>query len=169
MPRAAPSAPAAPRETLPAPEPAPPREAPWVRDPTADPWAQVLSAAAPNRRLRVLLNDCTLARVEDDLVVLSVTDALLTAAQANEKELCALLARAWDRAVRVELRSATTPNAAPGAPQPGAGSPAAPDGSSASPEPAEPLPDVTTLPLVRRTMELFNARLVGVQPRKPRT
>ncbi len=128
----------------------------------------MLSAAAPNRRLRVLLNDCTLARVEDDLVVLSVTDALLTAAQANEKELCALLARAWDRAVRVELRSAATPNAAPGAPQPGVASPAT-DGSSTPPEPAQPLPDVTTLPLVRRTMELFNARLVGVQPRKPRT
>lgn len=126
----------------------------------------MLSAAAPNRRLRVLLNDCTLARVEDDLVVLSVTDALLTAAQANEKELCALLARAWDRAVRVELRSANPPNTTPGASQPAG---AAPDGSPAPPEPAEPLPDVTTLPLVRRTMELFNARLVGVQPRKPRT
>ncbi|MDX2130833.1 MAG: hypothetical protein SFY69_02125 [Planctomycetota bacterium] len=140
--------------------PAPAPTTPGPRDPAGDPWAQVLSAAAPNRRLRVLLNDCTVARVEDDLVVLSVSDALLGAAQANEKDLCALLAKAWDRAVRLELRSSNPPAPSGAA----AETPAAPGGAPGPDAPAK----AAELPLVRHAMELFQARLVSVQARKPK-
>ncbi len=130
-------------------EPAP--LAPWARDPAGDPWSRVLSAAAPNRRLRVLLNDCSLVKAEDDVVVLSVSAALLSAVRANEKDLCGLLAVAWDRAVKLELRS-DTPDAAPEAEQP-----IVPNETAAA---------IAEHPVVKRAIELFNAKVIRVQPRK---
>ncbi len=136
----------------PQPEPAPVAAAPvWERDPSGDPWAQVLSAASGNRRMRILLNDCSLVNVADDQVVIAVSDALLSAAQSNEKELGDLLARAWDRAVKVELRGASQ---------------VAPAGAASEPAP-EPTTPITEHPLVKQAMELFSAKLVGVQARKP--
>lgn len=125
--------------------------APWARDPGGDPWSRVLSAAAPNRRLRVLLNDCSLVKAEDDVVVLSVSAALLSAVRAKEKDLCDLLAIAWDRAVKLELR---------------------PDGAEASPPveqpvaPTESAAAIAEHPVVKRAIELFGAKVIRVQPRK---
>lgn len=131
-----------------APEPPPAR----ATGPASDPWATVLSAAAPNRRLRVIINDCRLVEVKDDLVVLSVSEALLGTARSNEREICDLLATAWDRAVTLELRSEKPePDAAlvaPGLDQ---------EAARAA---------ISEHPLVKRTIELFGAKLVGVQRRK---
>lgn len=134
-------------EATPEPQPL----APWARDPGGDPWSRVLSAAAPNRRLRVLLNDCSLVKAEDDVVVLSVSAALLSAVRAKEKDLCDLLAVAWDRAVKLELR---------------------PDGAGAAPtveQPAattESATEIAEHPVVKRAIELFGAKVIRVQPRK---
>lgn len=110
----------------------------------------MLAAAAPNRRLRVIVNDCRLVEAKDDVVVLSVSEALYASAQSNERELCDLLAKAWDRAVKLELRSA-----APAVPAAGP-----------APDPEAARAAVADHPLVKHTMELFGARLVGVQPRR---
>jgi len=115
----------------------------------SDPWAHVLTAAAPNRRLRVLLNDCSLVRAEDDVVVLGVSQALLSAVRANEKELCDLLAQAWDRAVKLAAR------------------PLEPTAPAAPPEPSpQAAAEVAEHPVVKKAMELFGAKIVRVQPRK---
>lgn len=122
----------------------------------------MLDAAAPNRRLRVLLNDCTLVKAENDVVVLAVSEALLGSARANEKELLGLLAGAWDRAVRLELRRAGDAPAAEPRPAPNSPSPATEPPATPSP----PQPPVAEHPLVKQAIELFGARVVGVQPRK---
>ncbi len=82
------------------------------------------------------------------MVVLGVTEAMLGAAQSKEKELGDLIAAAWNRGVRLELRS-----------QGAIATPAATE------EPAGP--PVEEHPLVKEAMELFRARVVGVQRRKP--
>lgn len=155
-----------------------PRVPAWERDPVGDPWGKVLQAAAPNRRLRVLLNDCALVKAEDDLVVVSVSQALMSSAQASEKDLCRLLALAWDRAVRLELRVAgaeekpsqeSVGDAGTNAGEKGEETVASRIGAKPTPVPAA-LSDAATVgnhPLVRQAMELFNAKLIGVQPRKP--
>lgn len=114
-----------------------------------DDWSRVVDAAQANLRLRVLINDCRLVEVKDDAVVLAVGDTLMAAAMANEKELCDLLARAWDRAVRIEFRG----NGAPDSPPP-------------AHDPAAARAAVGEHPLVKQAIELFGARLVGVQPRR---
>ncbi|CAG1006133.1 hypothetical protein PHYC_03290 [Phycisphaerales bacterium] len=125
---------------------------PWDADPAGDPWAKVVATAAMSQRMRVLVNGCSLVKAEEDLVVLCVSEALLSAARASEKELCSLLAGAWDRAVRVELRPASAVE---------------PSGPTPQPPPAEPAGPIAEHPLVKRAMEQFNAKLVGIQPRKP--
>jgi len=105
--------------------------------------------------MRVLLNDCSLVKVENDLVVVAVSDALLSAAQSSEKELCQLLASAWDKAVRLEFRGSSAAGVPSQQPEHD------PPESTRSP--------ITDHPLVRQAMELFNAKLVGVQPRKTQT
>lgn len=119
-----------------------------------DPWAKVLAAANPNRRLRILLKDITLVGVENDVVVLAVSEALAGAARANEKELCGLLASAWDKAVKLELRQHGQP-------------------ASATLAPAETqqainanLQAIQEHPLVKQAIELFGAKLTSVQARK---
>lgn len=146
-------------EAKPRTEPSPAPARPWDADPAGDPWAKVVASAAMSQRMRVLVNGCSLVKAEDDLVVLSVSEALLSAARASEKELCTLLASAWDRAVRVELRPAGATADPPPSGATGAVEPAA----AATPAPAGP---ILEHPLVKRAMELFNAKLVGVQARK---
>lgn len=149
----------APAAVVPVSEPAAPSAAPSLAAapvasaPMDDPWGKVLAAAGPNRRLRILLNDITLVSVENDVVVLAVSEALHGAARANEKELCGLLASAWDRAVKLELRQegGTAPAATPAATQ------AAINAN---------LQAVQEHPLVKQAMELFGAKVVSVQARK---
>lgn len=90
--------------------------------------------------------------MKDNLVVLSVSEALLGTAKSNEREICDLLATAWDRAVKLELR-ADKPNPQDAPPAP----PVDQEAARAA---------ISEHPLVKRTIELFGARLVGVQPRK---
>lgn len=120
-----------------------------------DPWGKVLAAAGPNRRLRILLNDISLVSVENDVVVLAVSEALHGAARASEKELCGLLASAWDRAVKLELR------------QEGGEAAATPAASQASIN--ANLLALQEHPLVKQAMELFGAKVVSVQARKNAT
>lgn len=137
----------------PQPVPTPSRPAPIST--STDPWTRVLDhAAASNRRLRVLLDDVSLHTIADDLVVLTVSEALFGAAQSSEKDLGAVIAKAWDRAVRLELRR-NTPLFAPTDPA---------STSATNTTPAEP--PVQDHPLVQQAMKTFNAKLVGVQPRK---
>lgn len=127
--------------------------APAALAPVDDPWGKVLAAAGPNRRLRILLNDISLVSVENDVVVLAVSEALHGAARANEKELCGLLASAWERAVKLELR------------QEGGGAAAATAGATQAAINAN-LQAVQEHPLVKQAMELFGAKVVSVQARK---
>lgn len=81
-----------------------------------------------------------------------MSEALLGTAKSNEREICDLLATAWDRAVKLELR---------------ADKPASQDAPPAPPVDQEAArAAISEHPLVKRTIELFGARLVGVQPRK---
>jgi hypothetical protein len=119
----------------------------------------------------VLLNDCTLVRAEPDRVTLAVSDTLLAAAQASEKDLLALLAAAWDRAVTLELKASSSLFSPPAASPPSAHPASAPGESAPAPGPgstptAAPAEDMTQHPLVKHAITLFGARLVGVQPRK---
>ncbi|MFA6044495.1 MAG: hypothetical protein WC718_05885 [Phycisphaerales bacterium] len=118
-----------------------------------DPWGKVLAAAGPNRRLRILLNDISLVSVENDVVVLAVSEALHGAARANEKELCGLLATAWERAVKLELRQ-----------EGGEAAAATPAATQAAIN--ANLQAVQEHPLVKQAMELFGAKVVSVQARK---
>lgn len=94
----------------------------------------------------MLLNECRLVKVENDVVVLAVNDALRSAAQASEKELAGLLATAWDRAIRLEFQQT----------EPG------PE-AAAAPVPKESIADH---PLVKQATAIFGAKLLGVQPRR---
>jgi len=111
-----------------------------------DPWGRALEAASSNRRLRVLLNECRLVRVENDVVVLAVNDALRSAAQASEKELAGLLATAWDRAVRLEFQQV--------------------ESAPAVATPQTPRESISEHPLVKQATAIFGAKLLGVQPRR---
>ncbi|HWQ27822.1 MAG TPA: hypothetical protein VNN12_02235 [Dehalococcoidia bacterium] len=106
-------------------------------------WEQALAAAAGNRRLRVLLNDCQPVSISRERVVILATPAVAGAVRAGEKDLRTMLAAAWGTSVEVEIRQSTPP-----------------------PQPEAQSQPTTAHPLVRKAIDLFGATLVRVQPRK---
>lgn len=131
------------------PAPGPARTAEPVRASPGSEWDRILEAAGSYRRLRVVLGDSSLVRLDAERVVIRVPESLRAVARASERELLAVVASALGRSVAVEIE-------APEAAQPEAGE------AEAVKAPRTP---VDQEPLVRQAMELFGARLVSVTVR----
>lgn len=131
-------------------EPVPaPAEAPARPVSDGELWPALLSSAASNRRLRVLLQDCRLSGVDGSRVRVVVKSELLPAARGCVGDIESLLATIRGSATTVELESE---------------SPA--DGAGAASPTAAPVTPATEHPLVKRAMELFGGRVVQVYPRQ---
>jgi hypothetical protein len=115
-------------------------------------WHAALEAGAGARRLRLLMEECVPLTLAGGVVRLRTNPGMLSAVRAQGKEIEAILARVRGAATTLEFEDAAAPSA------PGASveaTPAQDAGAAAADH-----------PLVKRTIELFNAKLVGVQPRK---
>lgn len=131
------------------PAPGPARTAEPVRASSGSEWDRILEAAGSYRRLRVVLGDSSLVRLDAERVVIRVPESLRAVVRASERELLAVVASALGRSVAVEIE-------APEAAQPEAGE------AEAVKAPRTPADQE---PLVRQAMELFGARLVSVTGR----
>lgn len=128
------------------PAPGPARTAEPARASPGSEWDRILEAAGSYRRLRVVLGDSSLVRLDAERVVIRVPESLRAVVRASERELLAVVASALGRSVAVEIE----------APAPEAGE------AEAVKAPRTP---VDQEPLVRQAMELFGARLVSVTVR----
>lgn len=93
----------------------------------------------------MILNESSLARMEEEGAVVAVPASVGALARSNEKELLALLAGAIGKPCRLEV--------AEGEPAPGA----------AAPAPAQP---IDQHPVVKHAMEVFGGRVISVQARR---
>ena len=110
-------------------------------------WSAAMEAATGSRRLRLLMEECAPVSMEGSVLRLRATPGMLSAARAQGKEIEALLTRV--RGVPTTLEFIEAPVA-----------------HAADTEPGTPATVAADHPLVKRTIELFNAKLVGVQARK---
>lgn len=110
-------------------------------------WGAAMEAAAGSRRLRLLMEECVPVSMEGSVLRLRATPGMLSAARAQGKEIESLLTRVRGVATTLDFIEASSP-------------------AATSAEPGTPTPAAADHPLVKRTMELFNAKLVGVQARK---
>ncbi|MBK9188222.1 MAG: hypothetical protein IPM33_04625 [Phycisphaerales bacterium] len=133
------------------PAPGPARTAEPVRASPGSEWDRILEAAGSYRRLRVVLGDSSLVRLDAQRVVIRVPESLRAVVRASERELLAVVASALGRSVAVEIE-APAPEAAP------------PEAGEAEAVKATRTP-ADQEPLVRQAMELFGARLVSVTGR----
>jgi hypothetical protein len=119
--------------------------------------------------MRMLVGSMKLLRVDNDLATLQVAEEMRPAAATAQQDLSTLLSTAWGQPVRVEIES-LPPSPPRAGPERGASTPAtqpAPAASTTQAAPAPPPPsDISSHPLVKQAMELFGARVVGVQPRR---
>lgn len=107
--------------------------------------------------LRAILTNSTLVEVKDGAAVLDTPERFAAGARSRLGEIAAVFERELGRRIEVTLRE---PGPASGETGEGAGGEAA--GAPAAPvSPVSPVDD----PLVKIAMELFNARIVSVQPR----
>jgi hypothetical protein len=134
----------------------------------------VIGACATQHRMRMLVGNMKLLKVDNDLALLQVADELRPTAAGAQQELSNLLSTAWGQPVRVEIESlpasapasAATKEAHPAsrmtdrAPSPAAAAPQ----SSATNAPA--LPPIADHPLVKQAIDLFGAKVIGVQARR---
>jgi hypothetical protein len=118
-------------------------------------WAAALAAASGARRLRLVMDECVPialvgARGVGDAGVVRVraNPGMPSAVRAQGKEIEAILTRVRGEATRLEVEGAVADAGAESAATPGA--------------------SAAEHPLVKMTMELFGAKLIGVQPRKPK-
>ncbi|NUQ68318.1 MAG: hypothetical protein HUU18_08580 [Phycisphaerales bacterium] len=137
-------------EADPAPGPARTTEPVRASSPGSE-WDRILEAAGSYRRLRVVLGDSSLVRLDAQRVVIRVPESLRAVVRASERELLAVVASALGRSVAVEIE-APAPEAAP------------PEAGEAEAVKATRTP-ADQEPLVRQAMELFGARLVSVTVR----
>lgn len=131
-------------------------------------WQSVARAAAElGPVLRGIVSNCTLLRAAGGKVVLDCPDRLRTAALKQAAKLGELFSREMGAAVVVEIYD---PEAAKEAAEAEGGDALEAGESSAPatvPTPARPDPVMATEhPLVKQALELFQARVVDVQPRR---
>jgi len=119
-------------------------------------WERIGEACSGNRRLRVLLGDMSLSRIDGDTAIVSVTPLMFPAANAYASDLGQAFKTAYGIDLSVRFESAVQLSDA--AVQSGAASPAAP-----TTEP--PKTNAAEHPLVRQAIELLGARLVSIRPR----
>lgn len=151
---------------MPPPEPArPEREvvgvqaarAPMGTGSLGEVWNAALEAAGGARRLRLVMEECVPLAMEGGVIRLRANPGMLSAVRAQGKEIETILARVRGAATTLEFEdvaaaTSTTADAASGASETGA--------------PPNAIAIAADHPLVKRTIELFNAKLVGVQARK---
>lgn len=120
--------------------------------------------------MRAILTNSTLVELRDDTAVLACPPRFASGARTRLSDIEALLHKELGRRISVTIREDAPPaDAAPdGAPAPEAD--AALDGRNgeapaAAPGPVGPARSPLEDPLVKTAIELFEARIVSVQPR----
>lgn len=119
--------------------------------PIGDPafWPRVMQLCSGSRRVKVMLESARLVEVKPapGRVTLEVAGHLLAAARGLARDIETLAATIAGEPVSFAFQPA-------------------PGSETLAPAP-EPIPNVQEHPLVRQAMELFNARVLSVQPRQP--
>jgi hypothetical protein len=138
--------------------------------------------------MRMLVGNIKLVSKDNDLALLQVAEEMRPAAESAEQDLCNLLSAAWGQPIRVDLlplpeeggsgvgparqtNAPTTTTASSPKPLPeggvGVGSAPPPTTQGRTP-PATPhsTSDITSHPLIKQAIDLFGAKVVGVQPRR---
>jgi hypothetical protein len=128
----------------------------------------VIGACATQHRMRMLVGNMKLLKVDNDLALLQVAEELRPTAANAQQELSALLSTAWGQTVRVEIESLapTPPRAELGL---GGETPATQPAPTPTSPPADirlPRSDIASHPLIKQAIDLFGARVIGVQPRR---
>lgn len=133
-------------------------------------WQSVARAAAElGPVLRGVVTNCTLLRAASGKIVLDCPDRLRTAALKQAAKLGELFSREMGAAVVVEIYDPEAAAAKEAAGDEGGDALEAGEASepAAVPTPARPDPVMATEhPLVKQAVELFQARVVDVQPRR---
>jgi hypothetical protein len=122
--------------------PAPPADIPL--------WARIVRSPTLSPVLRAILTNSTLVELKDTAAVLNTAPRFLSGAQSRLSEIAAVFEKELGRRIEVTLQE---PEATPA------------DASAGEEAPAAAPPSPVDDPLVRIAMELFNARIVSVQPR----
>jgi hypothetical protein len=132
----------------------PPTPSPVLPAPTADIplWARIVRSPAVTPVLRAILTNSTLVELKDTAAVLNTAPRFLAGAKSRLSEIAAIFEKELGRRIDVTIQEPEAP------PENAASSDAAP-----AAQPPSPVED----PLVKIAMELFNARIVSVQPRNP--
>jgi hypothetical protein len=116
-------------------------------------WARIVRSPAVTPVLRAILTNSTLVELKDTAAVLNTAPRFLAGAKSRLSEIAALFEKELGRRIEVTIQE-------PEAPSPDSPASESPATSSAPPSPVED-------PLVKIAMDLFNARIVSVQPRHP--
>ncbi len=114
-------------------------------------WARIVRSPTLSPVLRAILTNSTLVEIKDDAAVLDTAPRFLAGARSRLPEIAAAFEKEVGRRIVVTLRE---PEATP-----------ADASEQGSTPPAGPPPSPVDDPLVKIAMELFNARIVSVQPR----
>jgi hypothetical protein len=131
-------------------------------------WEMVIGACATQHRMRMLVGNMKLLKVDNDLALLQVAEELRPTAASAQQELSALLSTAWGQTVRVEIESLSPapPRAVPSGESPAAQSAPTPASQPAGSDIRLPTSDIASHPLIKQAIDLFGARVIGVQPRR---
>ncbi len=126
----------------------------------------VIGACATQHRMRMLVGNMKLLKVDNDLALLQVAEELRPTAANAQQELSALLSTAWGQTVRVEIESLSPapPRAVPSGESPAAQSAPTPASQPAGSDIRLPTSDIASHPLIKQAIDLFGARVIGVQP-----
>lgn len=142
----------------PAPKPVPLAAATAPALSTADIWSRLI-AMTSGRSQKNLLSKLTLYLVTQTTATISSPHESFELAQASEADIESALVSIVGRRLKIEIIDS------------GSSGPAANAGPSASPgspaDTAATMSQVESNPLIKRATELFGARIVSVQPRKP--
>jgi hypothetical protein len=168
-------------------EPKPPPRAPTLtalKGPLPDDpvklWELVIGACATQHRMRMLVGNMKLLKVDNDLALLQVPEELHPTAATAQQDLSNLLSTAWGQQVRVEIES--LPPSPQGGGRPGSAAAergrggetpttTAAQSPTRAPEAAPladttPRPPITDHPLIKQAIDLFGAKVIGVQARR---
>lgn len=116
-------------------------------------WSQLL-ASDVKRSLKTLITKLNPISLSPGLAILEVPADLIEIAKTNQRELELLIASISGKRTTIEFREQGVTRAATSAPLPG------------FTEAAPPAAAITDHPVVKRAAELFNARVISVQPRR---
>lgn len=116
-------------------------------------WAKVLGSDV-KRSLKTLITKLNPLSLTPGLAILEVPADLIEIARTNQRELELLIASITGKRTTIEFREQGVTRTATKEPLPGFS------------EAAPPAAAITDHPVVKRAAELFNARVVSVQPRR---